>query len=282
MKPLNFLKVALVAIPFALVACKSTKTVEKPVTVDPSEVIAKNQFLHKVSDNSQDVKFITSKIRFQVQVGAQDLTLTGNLKMKRDEVIRLQLMAFGFVEAGRLEFTKDYVLIMDRINKQYLKVSYEYLSFLRNSGINFYTLQALFWNELFQPGTEKLTEESLDGYGADFTANDAVISYDKNRLSYRWLVDKANAKIKMANVIYEDKLKGNTQLNWDYEDFENLGVKLFPKTNAVTFTTPKKEVKINMKLNYIGQESDWETQTEVSGKYKQVEVDEILRRFMAL
>ena len=86
----------------------------------------------------------------------------------------------------------------------------------------------------------------------------------------------------MANVIYEDKLKGNTQLNWDYEDFENLGVKLFPKTNAVTFTTPKKEVKINMKLNYIGQESDWETQTEVSGKYKQVEVDEILRRFMAL
>lgn len=282
MRPLNFLKVALVAISFALVACKSTKTVEKTVTVDPSEVIAKNQFLHKVSDNSQDVKFITSKIRFQVQVGAQDLTLTGNLKMKRDEVIRLQLMAFGFVEAGRLEFTKDYVLIMDRINKQYLKVSYEYLSFLRNSGINFYTLQALFWNELFQPGIEKLTEESLDGYGADFTSNDAVISYDRNRLSYRWLVDKANAKIKMANVIYEDKLKGNTQLNWDYEDFENLGVKLFPKTNAVTFTTPKKEVKINMKLNYIGQESDWETQTEVSGKYKQVEVDEILRRFMAL
>lgn len=86
-----------------------------------------------------------------MQVGAQDLTLTGNLKMKRDDVIRLQLMAFGFVEAGRLEFTKDYVLIMDRINKQYLKVPYNQLDFLRNSGLNFYSLQALFWNELFQP-----------------------------------------------------------------------------------------------------------------------------------
>jgi thiol:disulfide interchange protein DsbD len=31
--------------------------------------------------------------------------------MKRDDVIQLQLMAFGFVEAGRIEFTKDYVLI---------------------------------------------------------------------------------------------------------------------------------------------------------------------------
>lgn len=282
MKPLNFLKIALLAIPFALGACKSTKTVEKPVVADPATEIAKNEFLHMVSDNSQDTKFITSKIRFSVQVGAQDLTLTGNLKMMRDDVIRLQLMAFGFVEAGRLEFTKDYVLIMDRINKQYLKVSYEYLSFLRNSGINFYTLQALFWNELFQPGTETLTEESLNAYGTDFADNDAVISYDKDRLSYRWLADKAKANIKMANIIYKDRIKGDTQLNWDYNNFEQVGAKFFPTDNAITFTTPKKEVKINIKLNYIGHESDWETRTEVSGKYKEVSVDDILRRFMAL
>ena len=86
----------------------------------------------------------------------------------------------------------------------------------------------------------------------------------------------------MANVIYKDRIKGNTQLNWDYNDFEMLGTKLFPKDNAITFTTPKKEVKINLKLNYIGNESDWETQTEVSAKYKEVMVDDILRRFMAL
>ena len=45
---------------------------------------------------------------------------------------------------------------------------------------------------------------------------------------------------------------------------------------------PEKEVKINMRLNYIGNESDWETRTEVSGRYKEVMIDEILRRFMAL
>ena len=100
-------------------------------------------------------------MKFSVEVGNQDITLTGNLKMKRDDVIRLQLMAFGFVEAGRLEFTKDYVLIMDRINKQYLKAPYVQIDFLRNSGLNFYTLQALFWNELFQPNRSKLTAEDM-------------------------------------------------------------------------------------------------------------------------
>ena len=37
-----------------------------------------------------------------------------------------------------------------------------------------------------------------------------------------------------------------------------------------------------MTLNYIGKEDDWETRTQLSGKYRQVSVDEILRRFMSL
>jgi hypothetical protein len=50
----------------------------------------------------------------------------------------------------------------------------------------------------------------------------------------------------------------------------------------VSFSTPDKEVKFDMKLNYIGKDEDWETRTELSGKYRQVSVDEILRRFMSL
>lgn len=283
MKPLSIIKLmAIVAVTVLFAACKSTKNLQKESANATGNIVEQHQFLQKVSDNSQDAKFITSKIKFQVQVGAQDLTLTGNLKMKRDDVIRLQLMAFGFVEAARLEFTKEYVLIMDRINKQYLRVPYDYLAFMRNSGINFYSLQALFWNELFQPGEDKLTEEKLDNYQANMVTNDVVISYDKDKLSFRWLADKNNAMIKMANVIYKDKYRGNTQLNWDYDKFEPVGKKQFPTNNVITFTMPEKEVKINMRLNYIGNESDWETRTEVSGRYKEVMIDEILRRFMAL
>lgn len=283
MKPLSIIKLmAIVAVTVLFAACKSTKNLQNESANDTGSIVEQHQFLQKVSDNSQDAKFITSKIKFQVQVGPQDLTLTGNLKMKRDDVIRLQLMAFGFVEAARLEFTKEYVLIMDRINKQYLRVPYDYLAFMRNSGINFYSLQALFWNELFQPGEEKLTEEKLDNYQANMVTNDVVISYDRDKLSYRWLADKNNAMIKMANVIYKDKYRGNTQLNWDYDKFEPVGKKQFPTNNVITFTMPEKEVKINMRLNYIGNESDWETRTEVSGRYKEVMIDEILRRFMAL
>lgn len=282
MKAASFLKVMLLTMPFLFVGCKSKKAVvepPKPVTVEMQQ---QQNFLLKVNDNAQYEKFITSKVKFSIEVGVQKLTLTGNLKMKRDECIRLQLMAFGFVEAGRIELTPDYVLIMDRINKQYMKASYGSVDFLRNSGLNFYTMQALFWNELFVPGQSKVTDNLLNRMDADLSGEDAIISLNDGKMQYRWLATKDKATIRMANIIYSDQFNGNTQLNWDYEDFRVMGRKIFPCEHGITFTTPDKEVKLGMVLNYLKHDDNWATHTDVSSSYKEVSVDEILRRFMAL
>lgn len=282
MKSLRIIKLAAVIMAMVVVAGCGSKRKVVNETPKVQQTAQKQEFLQKVSDNAQHARFVTSKVKFSVEVGSQQLTLTGNLKMKRDDVIRLQLMAFGFVEAGRLEFTREYVLVMDRINKQYLRVPYQQLDFLRNSGLDFFALQALFWNELFQPGKTHMTDELLKSYTTDLAADDAVISMESGKLSYRWLADKSNALVKMANILYKDRYRGNYQLNWDYQDFKQNGRKKFPMDHKVKFTTPDKEVKFEMILNYLGADEDWETRTEVSGKYRQVTVDEILRRFMSL
>ncbi len=255
--------------------------VDSSMLSEQIDSLAKIAILEQVDGNTQTTRFITSKIKFSVEAGNRQMTLTGNLKMKRDDVIRLQLMAFGFVEAGRLEFTKDYVLIVDRINKQYLKVPYAHLNFLRSSKIDFYTLQALFWNEIYQPqATEEMPVQPLNAeHGAD---KDIILSRDNGPLSYRWLTEENTGRIKMSNILYSDKFRGNYQLNWNYEDFKIFERKYFPTIHQVSFTTPEKEVKIEMKLNYIGKDEEWETRTELSGKYRQMPIDDILRRFMSL
>ena len=251
--------------------------------VDLNDSLQKEAFLQMVTDNAQTNRFITSKVKFTLEVGNRQMTLTGNLKMKRDDVIRLQLMAFGFVEAGRLEFTKDYVLVVDRINKQYLKVPYAQLEFFRHSDIDFNMLQSLFWNELFQPGKARLTERNLKKFTTDVGINnDVVVSYENSELSYRWLTDKETAHIKMANVLYANYLRGNYQLNWDYEDFKLSNRKMFPMKHKVSLTTPGQEVKLEMILHAISHDEDWEPRTVLSGKYRQMALEEILRRFMSL
>ena len=285
MKLNSFLKVAVVALPLVFTACGSRKKVVKEEAPITPEMQSKIDFIARVNDRAQTTKFLTSKVKFSVEVGQQKLTLTGNLKMKRDDVIRLQLMAFGFVEAGRIELTKDYVLIMDRINKQYLKAPWMSVDFLRNSGITFSTLQSLFWNELFRPSVvtvEKHATDSIADYNLLDSGDDMIISLEQGKMDYSWLASRNDAIIKMANILYKDRFKGNSQLNWDYDQFEKLNKSLFPRKSVVTLTTKEKEVKLGMTLSYIGAETEWETRTEISNKYREVTVDEILRRFMSL
>ena len=288
MKRLSFfLKVTALVLPLLMTACASKKSVtsEKSVTATV-DTVAQKDFIQKmlkkdVTDNQAN---ITSKVKFSIEVGQLRQTLTGNLKMKRDKVIRLQLMAFGFVEAARLEFTPKYALIMDRINKQYLRVPYHHVDFLRESGIDFYTLQALFWAELFQPDHQKLTNEDMEKFTHTVEGDNILVAYGKEEMAYNWLVNALTGTISMANITYHDKLNKDeiTQLNWDYRAFTPLGEISFPKDMRITLTTPKKEVRLGLELNYLKNDSDWETETTISGKYSEVEIDEILRRFMSL
>ncbi len=288
MKLSSIIKVAVLAMPLMFTSCIfHKKHVQEPVRLTP-EQMAKANLIDRVRDNVQTGKFITSKVKFSVEVGPQKLTLTGNLKMKRDDVIRLQLMAFGFVEAGRIELTKDYILIMDRINKQYLKAPYIAVDFLRNSGMDFDALQSLFWNELFLPKQAKekkgknVERDSTNIYSLMESGDDMIVSIEEGRMDYSWLVSRQDAHIRMANVLYKDWTDGQSQLNWDYDEFEEAGRKLFPTKSVITLTTPKKELKLGMKLTYIEADTEWETRTVISDKYSEVTVDEILRRFMAL
>lgn len=290
MKPSSFLKIAALSVPLVFSSCifhKKTVKDETPKPLSEEQQQQKN-FVEKVQDNVQTARFITSKVKFSVEVGAQKLTLTGNLKMKRDDVIRLQLMAFGFVEAGRIEMTKDYVLIMDRINKQYLKAPWMQVDFLRNSGLNFNSLQSLFWNELFKPNPVMVGKKAVADTTATFTTlesgDDMIIQLNEGKMDYSWLVGRKDALIKMANIQYKDRFnfENSAQLNWDYDKFELFSGKKFPMKHAISLTTAKKDVKLGMTLNYIGNDTEWDTRTEVSNKYREVTVDEILRRFMSL
>lgn len=281
MKISRILMVAVMALPFCLSSCQLLK---KSAKEEVTELVTKpvnHEMIDKVSDNAQTAEYITSKIKFSVVMGDQKVSLTGNLKMKHDDVIQLQLMAFGFVEAGRLEFTKDYVLLIDRIHKQFIKVPYNYLDFMRNSGINFYTLQALFWNELFKPN-QKDGNIATVPYTTSYEGDHALISLEEGRMRYYWLTDRNSGRINTANITYYDSFKGDTQLNWNYSEFSPLGNKMFPTNMTIDLSLGEKKVDLGLRLNYLNNDSKWETRTKVSDKYRQVEVEQILQRFMDL
>ena len=153
---------------------------------------------------------------------------------------------------------------------------YAQLDFLRRSGIDFYTLQALFWNQLFEPGQE---QPRLTDFVAERTGDKVTIRLPEpiEKLSYQWLADAVTARIQTARVDHSE-----ARLNWEYRDFKKVEQYAFPTDMQVNVNTDDKELKVGLQLSSLSADDDWESRTSVSLKYKQVSVNDILNRLKSL
>lgn len=245
---------------------------------------AQLDFLDKVNSNASYQKNISANIVFKAsQDGGKEISVPGQLRMRKDEVVRisLQVPLIG-TEVGRLEFTKDYVLIMDRIHKQYVKAKYDQVGFLRDNGITFYSLQALFWNKLLLPGKTTVGYTDLDKFTTNLngSGNQIPITLKDGKLTYTWTAERSNGVIDKTQIEYGSHNHGTSTLTWSYSNFQNFGSKPFPYINEMTIVTPAngktKTLKTSYEINRISTASDWDATTTISDKYKQVSVEEVL------
>ena len=87
--------------------------------------------------------------------------VNGTLRIKRGEVIQMSITPFLGIEVGRAEISPEGVLVIDRVNKRYVQVSFEQLKGLANVNLDYHILEALFLNEIFLPGKNKLSVRDL-------------------------------------------------------------------------------------------------------------------------
>ena len=265
-------------------AVSSAKPVAKTVQTNKADEKARIDFLDKVNSNASYQKNIAAAITFRLTQGnGKEISVPGQLRMRKDEVIRLSLQVpiLG-TEVGRIEFAKDYVLFVDRMHKEYVKTKYSDVGFLRDNGINFYSLQALFWNRLLLPGKSQVNYTDLDRFSADINGTNATIPVvlKDGKMTYTWTANRANGVISRTKVEYKSAAQGTSALTWDYSNFTNFGSKMFPYGNTMTITTPAKgkakELKASYTINNITTTNDLETTTTLSNNYRQVSVEEIL------
>ena len=228
--------------------------------------------MQKVYANQVDARCISSKIKFTLRNGQKDLSVSGSLRMKKNEVIRIQL----------------YVLLMDRMNKQYIKARYADVGFLSSNGLDFYTLQALFWNQLFIPGRQGVDQSALGSFTVKGGAagGDNAVSLKHGDMEYLWSTGKADGQIKSVDMTYSGKHAGKTSVRCSYGSFKQLGAKKFPTDITLTLSSAsiKKagDMSVNIAIDKLGTDDGWDTFTSVSSKYKQVSVEDLMKRLLKL
>lgn len=232
-------------------------------------------YVRKVMANAQTAQTVTAKMKARVQFGDKDISLGGSLKMKRDDVIQLSLTFLG-MEVGRMEFTQNEVLIVDRVNRQYARVPYNKVKFLESASLDFYTLQSLFWNELFVPGKHDVATQA-DAFSVASSGEHTLLTLTgAPRLDYKFLTVTQSGLLDRTTV-YSKNVSETDNLECRYGSFVKLGGKPFPSTVNLSFKG-EKNVSLDLNLSGLDNATGWSTRTEVSSKYKPMDVERLLSK----
>lgn len=261
-----------------LASCGSSKRVVKETK--EVETFNSARLLEQAKYNLIDQEFITAKMKFNLRSQGQNLSVGGSLKMKKDDVIQLSLVAFGFVEAARIELTRDEVLVVDRINRRYIRAPYAQLSFLKDAELDFFGLQSLFRNELFVPGKRSMVGNESVFSGSRSSDGNAVFAYQNNKLKFQFLVTLASALVQQVKV-GAAKGRDDTSFSWDYDNFQNFNGRQFPIRHKIVLSG-EKGFEADMTLSNLGNDSKWETRTSVKDSYTRLDAVTMITRLLQM
>lgn len=254
-------------------SCSSTKKLEKSRVV---EGMTDAEYVESILLNAAGHSALTAKMALTLNLdGKNDTRVNGTLRIKKGEVIQLSIAPFLGIEVARAEISPSGILVIDRMNKRYVQVSFADLGTLLKVDWSYHTLQALFLNELFIPGKLQLTSKDVSAFKVEQLPAGIWLDVKKaKRFRYRFLTEAPDGLLLTSRI----ELGGTPYgLNWDYADFQPLGEKRFPSVMNLLLNGGKKPVKVAFKLSRLSTNSDWEPHTQVSDKYEKVELEDLIK-----
>ena len=257
-------------------ACSSTKGLKKSNSI---EHLSEAEYMEKVLSHSAEWEAVTAKMTVSLNLNGKSTgKVGGTLRIKRGEVIQLSLTPFFGIEVGRAEISPEGMLVIDRMNKRYVQVSFEELKALCNVNLTYHILESLFLNEMFLPEKDRLTAKDRSAFDWSIASPQVALDAKKTKtFAYRFLTESPEGLLKESII----SLPGTAYaLNWKYDKFQPLGQSSFPASMFVSFAGGKKPSDATFSLSRLSTDSDWETRTEVSRKYQKVELEDLIKTLL--
>ena len=179
-----------------VVSCSTTKNAKK---ADFIEGLSEKEYWENVLSNcgGMEREALTAKMSLALDVSGKTTRVNGTMRIKKGEVIQLSIAPFLGIEVARAEISPFGVLVIDRMNKRYVRVSFTELQELANAQLDFHTLQALFLNEIFLPGKKDLTSRDLSAFDIELVGRDVRLDVRKTkRFAYTFLMQGTEALLK--------------------------------------------------------------------------------------
>lgn len=195
----NFIYLSLFIMVSMVSSCSSTKKMTKSVTVGE---LTEREYVDKIIDNRNKFDVIWAKSVFTLIFDKKDpISVSGTMRIKRGEVVMLSAVPLLGIEVARVEITPSGVLVIDRMKKRYVKVSYSELNSYVKKSFDYNSLEALFINSIFIPGANGLSTHSSDRYKISKDADNVTIHVDSSKeLNYSFITSSSSGRLIESDI----------------------------------------------------------------------------------
>ncbi|OJU50243.1 MAG: hypothetical protein BGN96_10370 [Bacteroidales bacterium 45-6] len=265
------LTILTVCLVFGMTACKSKKALQ---STDVKTSKAHSEVLRDVQKTQLSFTTLSAKTTLEILRPNSKSSLSSGaaLRIVKGKGILISIRPFMGIEVAKLVVSRDSVLIVDRMNKQYLHESIEDLKSSKQIDFNYYNLESLLSNRLFYPGKQEVAPADYSKFM--ITQSDGsylAVTKDATDILYNFAVDGNNHII--STLIYGEKK--NYTLQCSYDKFIVDRQQSYP--TELAFKIGIKDKRMDVKLSYskLDIDKDVEIDYSVPNKYKKVSLDEV-------
>lgn len=257
-----------------LAGCSTSRTTTKAPMIGG---LTGKAYAEKVIELAPQWATLSGKVSLNLSMdGKKDLKVNGTLRLKRGESIQILITPLLGIEMARMEITPDGILAIDRMGKRYAQASFGEINDMLRTSIGFEILQSLFLNEVFLPGKTNLRTSDANQFLVTQEGEQACMDVKASgTLSYRFFTSTEQGLLQETCIGLPDT---PYRLSWKYDEFQNVEQRLFPQQQhmEVKANSGSKTATLDMKLSRLSVGGSWETRSEVSSRYKRIEVTDLI------
>jgi len=255
--------------------CKTTRPAAVTGTLSKME---KEERIGFIQNGAVPFNTLSSSLRFSVKPGLKKSATSANARLQivKDKVIRLSLrIPILGTEAALISITPEQIIIIDRINKQYVSESIEKFQQITKFDFDFYNLQALFTNQLFIPGKSSIASEDYNTFNWSEDQFFVKLNTTDNQGIHYDFTGNADNRI-IQTEMYKNKKEVN--MNWLYNDFGSTSNnRSFPMKMTMELTVPNDLITLNLTFNNVDIDTDFDWDTSIPARYQQVEFEQVVK-----
>lgn len=254
-----------------LSACKTTRKIQKTEVVPAKSSLT--QLIENVQRNQTQFKTANvSKMAMEFTLDDRNVSVSASCKVQKDSAIFLSIQPFMGIELFKAELLPDSMRIFDKMNHRYYVTDYSY--FMKRFGIevDFYSLQALIFDQLFCIGKKEVLPESCKLIPLDGGRN--KIEYETDNMLQSTEISATNS---IQQVLLKAK-KSNYQLKTNYADFSVANGVNFPQKISMLASNQKSKASCDFSILRVEFNVDLKFSATSKERYTRGDIEQIIKK----